>query len=240
MPARVVPAGSSPTFDGLRHATPNRSGRRTYAAQHGTHAMTEPMRVPRWDPNEEYEFVVRQLFGDENAFVPTDPWSTEATITGFASDYDAIYDDPAEAMGAYDEHQLPVLSGLARRFAVSDRWLPRCRPRPTRTAPLAVRNVPRRRGQSPDQDVRGPDDLQRPHRTRAGGCTGSGTGSRSATRESRTTARPRTSSRRSARPSTAVRGPWTRTRSSSRTCATVGTFRSSATWSRTGASARAT
>jgi len=122
LPARVIPEGSSPSFDGLRNAMSNRSGNRTYDAQHGTHQMPQPMRVPRWDPNEGYEFVVRQLHGDENAKVPENPWETEPTMTGFASDFDAVYDDPGEVMGSYDERQLPVLYGLARRFAVSDRW----------------------------------------------------------------------------------------------------------------------
>jgi len=122
LPARVVPEGSSPTFDGLRSALSNGSDDRTYVAQHGTHEMAEPMRAPRWDPNEGYQHVVHQLFGDEHTKIPVHPWSTEPMMTGFASDYDAIYDDPAEVMGAYDERQLPVLHGLARRFAVSDRW----------------------------------------------------------------------------------------------------------------------
>ena len=54
--------------------------------------------------------------------MPNQPWDSEPRMNGFAYDFDAIYDDPREIMGAYDSTQLPVLYGLARRFAVSDRW----------------------------------------------------------------------------------------------------------------------
>ncbi len=121
-PAHVFPAGSSPDFDGLKNAMSNFSGTREYVSAHGTQRMSEPLRVPRWDPNEEYEHIVRQLFEDGDGQLPEHPWSTEPAMTGFARDFDALYADPAEVMGAYDESQLPVLYGLARRFAVSDRW----------------------------------------------------------------------------------------------------------------------
>ena len=121
-PVHVFPPDSSAAIDGLKNAMSNHSGAREYIAQHGTHTMSQPMRVPRWDPNEEYEHVVRQLYVDGEGHIPERPWEKNPTMTGFARDYDALYDDPAEVMGAYDESQLPVLSGLARRFAVSDRW----------------------------------------------------------------------------------------------------------------------
>ena len=121
-PAHVFPAGSPAEFDGLNNAMSNHSGAREYFSHRGTANMPQPLRVPRFDPNEEYEHVARQLYGDADGTMPERPWDQDPPMTGFASDYDALYVDPAEVMGAYDPSQLPVLNGLARRFAVSDRW----------------------------------------------------------------------------------------------------------------------
>ncbi len=122
VPAHVFPSNSSESVDGLKFALPNRSSEREYTPRRGTADMSQPLRVPRWDPNEEYEHVLRQLYADADGNVVNSPWQQEPTMSGFARDFDAVYVDPSEAMGGYDEKQLPVLNGLARRFAVSDRW----------------------------------------------------------------------------------------------------------------------
>lgn len=122
VPATVMPEGSGERFDGIPADASNRAGARTFRPMHGTGGLREPCRVPRWDPNEKYEHVVRQLFAGGDGHVAGPPWVAPAEMAGFACDYDAIYDDPSEVMGAYDADQLPVLYGLARRFAVSDRW----------------------------------------------------------------------------------------------------------------------
>src|SRR5690606_1181470 len=54
---------------------------------------------------------------------------------GFAYNYDAVYEswsELGEVMGAYRPAQLPALSGLARHYAVSDRWFSSV---PTQTNP---------------------------------------------------------------------------------------------------------
>jgi phospholipase C len=121
-PPHVTPEGSSSRFDGIPASASNGSRGRTYRPQRGTTTLAEPCRTPRWDPNEKYEHVVRQLHADGDGRMPAEPWHDASTMEGFACDYDALYVDPTEVMGAYDEDQLPVLYGLARRFAVSDRW----------------------------------------------------------------------------------------------------------------------
>ena len=121
-PAHVFPLDSLERFDGIPAWASNRSGDREYTPAKGTSGFPEPLRVPRWDPHERYEHVVVQLCADGDGTMPEKPWDNELRMNGFAYDYDANYDDPREVMGAYDESQLPVLYGLARRFAVSDRW----------------------------------------------------------------------------------------------------------------------
>jgi phospholipase C len=122
LPAHVFPRDSFEKFDGIPSWAANRSGERNYTPARGTNEFAEPMRVPRWDPHEGYEHVVQQLCADGDGVMSENPWDHEPRMDGFAHDFDAMYDDPREVMGAYDENQLPVLYGLARRFAVSDRW----------------------------------------------------------------------------------------------------------------------
>ncbi len=43
-------------------------------------------------------------------------------MSGFAWDYDALYTENQAVMGSYSAAQLPAFHGLARAYAVSDRW----------------------------------------------------------------------------------------------------------------------
>jgi phospholipase C len=122
-PANVYPPHSAAAFDGIRAGMSNRYESTTYEPQRGTAGMNQPCRVPRWDPNEPFEHVQRQLYEDGDGTMPSGPpWTLPAPMTGFAYDFDAWYTTNVEVMGAYDEAQLPVLYGLAQNFAVSDRW----------------------------------------------------------------------------------------------------------------------
>ncbi|MDQ7248877.1 alkaline phosphatase family protein [Dongia sedimenti] len=136
-PQRLVPAKSSPDFDGLIKKTFFNSydGKDLYVA-HGTQDFSEPMRVPRYDPHEPFAHVTIQLFGDSggNVPIPLKP-GTPAKMKGFAYDYDASYEDWStlhEVMGAYRATQLSVLGNLALDYAISDRWFSSV---PTQTNP---------------------------------------------------------------------------------------------------------
>lgn len=121
-PQHVYPLDSDARFNGIPPGAVNSYETTPYSPAGGTQGMKQPCRVPRWDPNEPFESVRVQLFGDSYGRVPDDPWSKPAPMTGFAYDYHAWYLDNAEVMGAYTAQQLPVLYGLAENFAVSDRW----------------------------------------------------------------------------------------------------------------------
>jgi phospholipase C len=142
----TIPAGQ--TFDGLAFGTYSNIAPdgRTVPAHVYSGATDEIMRSPDPDPGEEYPYVNTQLFGTidppENALrFPRDvrppynapPAGAKPTMSGFVRDY---HDDfrrksggriptPVQTdriMGGFSPEQLPVLSTLAREFAVYDDW----------------------------------------------------------------------------------------------------------------------
>lgn len=123
-------------------AHPRQAGQPFYGLREGAYANTfiddatphyvvkgtRKTNTPDPDPNEPYENVNRQLFGDK----ANPPEGQVATMEGFLRDYALVkqlYVGPpisrAEAlqiMETYTPEQVSVLSGLARQYAVSDRW----------------------------------------------------------------------------------------------------------------------
>ena len=121
---QVYPPGSPRRFDGIQAGAQNRVGSRAYAPDRGTQHRFQPLRQPRWNPNEWWENVGNQCYWNADGVDTVRRWARDATppMTGFAKDYAAFYDSPGEVMGAYSNAQLPVLYGLAEAYAVSDRW----------------------------------------------------------------------------------------------------------------------
>ncbi|MCL1127693.1 alkaline phosphatase family protein [Shewanella surugensis] len=131
VPAVVYPPESDAKFDGIPADAKNYYKTKSYRPQHGTAGFSQPLRVPNYDPNEALPSIKKQLYADAYGTVSTS-WSSQPLMTGFAWDFAAFYDEPGEVMGAYSEDQLPVLYGLAKNFAVSDRWFSSV---PTQTDP---------------------------------------------------------------------------------------------------------
>lgn len=82
--------------------------------------------VPNLDPYEEYADVLNQLFGDaENIVSEPPPDGTHAAMQGFLQDFDAdddTWDETLQITRTYTSAELPILYGLAKQYAVSDRW----------------------------------------------------------------------------------------------------------------------
>lgn len=141
-----IPEGE--TFDGLafgEYSNPSPTGERIPAHVY-TGPTDELMGRPNPDPGEEFPHVNTQLFGTvlpaANATAQTGqmdapynapPAGTDATMEGFVQDYWNNFErlrqgkkpDAAEVrhiMGGFSPEQLPVLSTLAREFAVFDAW----------------------------------------------------------------------------------------------------------------------
>ncbi|APR78765.1 Acid phosphatase [Minicystis rosea] len=132
-PNFVYPPGSPSQFDGIPEGASNAYHNTSYSPAVGTQAMLQPCRVPNFDPGEAMPHVKNQLYADATGKLPSDdPWSATPSMTGFVWDYDAVYTQNVEVMGAYAQEQLPILYGLAQSYAVSDRWFSSA---PTQTDP---------------------------------------------------------------------------------------------------------
>jgi phospholipase C len=133
-PQQFVGADTTPVYQGLQTGSySNQYGGRVIPANFGTKGATgwagvpaQPLRVPGFDPGEEYAHVTQQLFGSPSAPTETNPpTGTPAAMAGFAYDYDASYESWEQLdqiMEAYTPTQLPILNGLAGAYAVSDAW----------------------------------------------------------------------------------------------------------------------
>jgi len=136
----ISPAGQA--FDGLsgNESNPEAKGRAVAVFK-----IAPPTKnayfIPGADPGEGYSATNSQLFGNANA--PSPP---VATNTGFVTDFAYTLGwqatsqgwsilpgtVPANIMGIYTPEMLPILSGLARGYAVCDQWFASV---PTETLP---------------------------------------------------------------------------------------------------------
>jgi phospholipase C len=121
-PSLVLPAGSSPSFNGVNSTLWNPSNVTYFGGQpaiqvpvgNGTASTT----VPDPDPEETFNNITYQLFGPE---VPgTSPtWPNQ----GFVVNYENAAGSTAnQIMQCYNPSQVPVISSLAQNFAISDAW----------------------------------------------------------------------------------------------------------------------
>jgi phospholipase C len=132
MPRNMVPPyPEGPRYDGLRQNAfylPLKphwwDPVKYYPIQKGV--GSDGTTVPNLDPNEAYENVLNQLFGDANNAVYSEPpGGTVAAMQGFLQDFDAdddTWDETLQITETYTPSVLPILNGLARQYAVSDRW----------------------------------------------------------------------------------------------------------------------
>ena len=100
-------------------------------------AVGRPYFIPGCDPGEQFQDVNDQLFGQDPA--PASPPTNQGFVQNFAisikahSPNETLPDTvPAEIMGMYPPDMLPVISGLAKGFAVCDQWFASV---PTQTFP---------------------------------------------------------------------------------------------------------
>jgi phospholipase C len=137
-PARVLPAGSPPRYNGLDGANFTNPGSLSRTSPpvpvvRGTDAFV----VPAPDPNELFKHMNLQLFWrdaklDSASWLPTE--GTAACMKGFLTDYKTVLGvkGPKQIMQTYTPEQLHVLSSLARNYAISDNYHASC---PTQTWP---------------------------------------------------------------------------------------------------------
>jgi phospholipase C len=118
-PAHVLPPDSSPTFDGLRPemVNPRVIGDPTQGTVEVMLGAPSTL-TPKPDPQELFDHFTFQIFGpDAPSPKPRYP------MKGFVHDYATTGTDNADQiMACHTPAQLPVLSALAKSYAVSDAW----------------------------------------------------------------------------------------------------------------------
>ncbi len=127
-PSHFLPAGSPDHYAGLANTT--YSNPTSFNAQSATTVPikrgTDNYHTPSHDPNESFPHINRQLFG-ANIDTSTPSWLPPAgatpTMNGFLMDY-SMQDsaNPEQIMQTYTPEQLPVISSLARNFAICDNY----------------------------------------------------------------------------------------------------------------------
>ena len=141
----LYPGNESPSgalFEGLtgKESNPDSSGKPVTVYQIEANT-TNAYFMPGADPGEGYSATNNQLFGNTTAPVPP-----QATSNGYVTDYSYTLGweskDPSwsvlpgtvasDIMGMFTPAMLPVLSGLARGYAVCDHWFSSA---PTETLP---------------------------------------------------------------------------------------------------------
>ncbi|AIO69627.1 alkaline phosphatase family protein [Burkholderia oklahomensis] len=111
-PAHVLPARSSPQFDGLKPgmSNPSKAGKAIPVTREAANSV-----IP--DPQETFVNVTSQILGPNDANVPWPP------MQGFVVNYETTQTtDPSHVMQCHSTAQLPTLTALARAYAVSDAW----------------------------------------------------------------------------------------------------------------------
>lgn len=114
-PKSVLPAGSSPHFDGVtaEMSNPSRSGEPVFVTR-----STTNVRVPDPGPEETFVNVNEQIFGSKDGTTPS-----PSPMQGFVRNYQTTSThDASQIMQCHSAEQLPVLFALARAYGVSDAW----------------------------------------------------------------------------------------------------------------------
>lgn len=122
-PQWFLPAGSRQAFDGLDQEIFNPSNPQYFS---GAAPVRVPVArgvggstVPNPDPGETFENVTRQIYGP-NGYAAQPAHSMQGFVLNYATV--AGVTDVGQIMHAYAPSQVPVLSGLARNFAICDAW----------------------------------------------------------------------------------------------------------------------
>lgn len=123
-PAFNIPSQSPSTFDGLVAGAYSNAldGSPIYASRPptGWPPAGNPAVVPTPDPHEEFDHIAHQIFGSVSPSVGAKP-----NMSGFLADYALTGAGPTAAgqiMQSFGAPEANVINGLARNFAVCDRW----------------------------------------------------------------------------------------------------------------------
>ena len=121
-PSVVLPPGSAAGFAGL-HADLSNPANAAYFTSGSPALVPVAMAVtnstvPDPDPQETFANVTYQLYGPQGA-TPDPTWPMQGFLLNYAT---TGVQDPTQIMQCHSPGQVPILSALARNYAVSDAW----------------------------------------------------------------------------------------------------------------------
>jgi len=121
-PAAVLPGGSAAGFDGLQPGLSNPASAAYFTGGASALVRVVPSAanstVPNPDPQETFDNVTYQLYGPQGA-APNAKWPLQGFVANYATTGVA---DATQIMQCHSPAQLPILSSLARNYAVCDAW----------------------------------------------------------------------------------------------------------------------
>jgi phospholipase C len=121
-PSLVLPAGSAPSFEGLRPGLTNPSNPGYFDGDPPQNVpiatAVRSSTVPDPDPEETFANVTFQLFGPASPG-PNPRWPMLGFVVNYAQ---TGASDATQIMQCHSPTQVPILSALARSYAVSDAW----------------------------------------------------------------------------------------------------------------------
>ncbi|HKC71255.1 MAG TPA: alkaline phosphatase family protein, partial [Terriglobales bacterium] len=126
-PSHFVPAGTVPHYNGMPLSYSNPSNPEYFQGSGPANPVivqrgAENLQAPDTDPQELFDDITFQIFG---ATAPQP--GQAATMNGFLVSYERVAKQrPEQIMQCYAPEQLPVLSQLARGFAICDAWHASC------------------------------------------------------------------------------------------------------------------
>jgi phospholipase C len=111
------PEGRPPVYYGLEEKKYFNTDKEYTGPQYVTRGTSGYGDVPSPDPYEEYQHVNKQLFGSE----ANPPKDQVPTMGGFLADYYTAVDSALQILQTYTPEELPIINGIAKSYAVSDR-----------------------------------------------------------------------------------------------------------------------
>ena len=126
-PRHFLPAGADQRYNGMPLDYSNPSNPDFFQGTGPANPVTvrrgaENSLVPNYDPQELFDDITFQIFGTTHPEAGQTP-----AMNGFLVSYERVAKEkPEQIMQCYTPEQLPVLSQLARGFAICDAWYASC------------------------------------------------------------------------------------------------------------------
>ena len=114
--------GAPTTIDNLLGKDPTNVDPADNSAVHTSHPADFALSAQDGDPGHEFEHVFEHLVGPGAVYDPNQPYPA-IDNSGYVANYrNRGSANPFKCMACYEEQQLPIITTLAREFAICDQW----------------------------------------------------------------------------------------------------------------------